>query len=515
MNLGGIELSQESEFSSDELMLVTFTLGQETFGLDIMNVQEVIRMPSLTRVPRAPVYVDGMTNLRGRVLPVIDARTKFGMEMAETGDSQRVIVIDAGGTAAGLNVDSVSEVLRVDKQYIEPAPASILNEMGKTHIRGVVRINDAQKLVMILDVASLFEQEIISGSSLQRIRSEVEDSGAVINEMQLVSFLVGTEEFGLDIGIVKEIIRPPDIVKFPNVPEYIKGIISLRDTLMPVVDLRTKLNVGTDEITERTRVVVVDITGSRIGLIVDRVFEVIRVPKVIIFSPPPMIHSDCDEKITGIIRMDDGKRIIMLIDPQNIINHQDLQEITSQNKSAKSEYDQSSLQNMEEEQLVVFTLAGEQFGVRIAQVQEITKLSQITKVPQTLKFVQGVVNLRGDVIPLIDLRKRFEIETHGYTDRTRIIVSDVTDKKVGIIVDEVLEVLRIPNNRLEVVPGLLNESQTGAYMEGIVNLGDRTIISLNLENVLAEEEWKLLNEIEAPLPRVKKTSSRLKKQPHN
>ncbi|MEN6350912.1 MAG: chemotaxis protein CheW, partial [Syntrophomonas sp.] len=92
-------MSTENTFSSDEVQLVTFTVGDESFGLNIMHVQEVIRMPSVTRVPQAPAYVDGMTNLRGHILPVVDTRTKFGMEKAELNASSRVIVVDIGGRA--------------------------------------------------------------------------------------------------------------------------------------------------------------------------------------------------------------------------------------------------------------------------------------------------------------------------------------------------------------------------------------------------------------------------------
>ncbi|HWP96949.1 MAG TPA: chemotaxis protein CheW, partial [Syntrophomonadaceae bacterium] len=127
-------MSIESAFSSDEVQLVTFIVGQESFGLDIMNVQEVIRMPAITSVPQAPGYVDGMTNLRGHILPVIDTRTKFGMERMELSESSRVIVVDIGGKAVGLNVDSVSEVLRVDSGNIENAPASLSENVDSSSI---------------------------------------------------------------------------------------------------------------------------------------------------------------------------------------------------------------------------------------------------------------------------------------------------------------------------------------------------------------------------------------------
>ncbi|HWP97296.1 MAG TPA: chemotaxis protein CheW, partial [Syntrophomonadaceae bacterium] len=432
-------MSLESAFSSGEVQLVTFTIGPEIFGLDIMNVQEVIRMPAITKVPQSPSFIEGMTNLRGHILPVIDTRTKFGMEKVEMNESSRVIVVDIGGKAVGLNVDSVSEVLRVDSGNIENAPASLSENVDSSSITGVVKLDGGKKLVMVLDSASLFGQEAVNKESFS-IKSKSENFEALLDEVQIVSFLVGKEEFGLEIDKVKEIIRFPEIVKVPNVPNYMKGIISLRDTLMPIVDLRTKLGTGLDEVTPSTRVVVVDVSGTFIGLTVDQVYEVIRIPKDAIFQPPQAVLSETGEKLTGIARLDDGKRIIMLMDPQNIINQRILDEINSGEAIVQVEPEDDVMDELDEKQLVVFKLAEEQYGVSIAQVQEITKMAQITKVPRSPKFVQGVVNLRGDVIPIIDMRKRFDMESKDYTDRTRIIVSEMNNQKIGLIVDEVLEV---------------------------------------------------------------------------
>ncbi|HWP98279.1 MAG TPA: chemotaxis protein CheW, partial [Syntrophomonadaceae bacterium] len=457
-------MSRKNVFSSAEMQMVTFNLGDESFGVDIMNVQEIIRMPSITRVPQAPVYVDGVTNLRGHILPVIDTRTKFSMEKAEMDGSSRVIVVDINGKTAGLNVDSVSEVLRVEGQSVEAAPASLASGVDSGSITGVVKINDGKKLVMILDVAYLCnieDQAVEEGQGALNTRSRtVDKDNGTVDEMQIVSFLVGEEEFGLEIEKVKEIIRFPEIVKVPNVPDYIKGIISLRDTLMPIVDLRTKLEAGSDEITDSTRVVVVDLNGTLVGLTVDRVYEVIRLPRETIFPPPQVIMSDTGEKITGIARLDGGKRIIMLMDLQDIITTQVMEELGKHETVTREEQEESSylLGEMDEEQMVVLRLGSEQYGVSINQVQEITKLTKITKVPRAPRYVEGVINLRGDVIPVLDLRKRFELESNEYNQSTRIIVSDIDKKKVGIIVDEVLEVLRVSQRYIEGAPEICQDN---------------------------------------------------------
>jgi len=511
-------MSVEGVFSSGEMQLVTFALGQEIFGIDIMNVQEIIRIPSITMVPQAAHYVQGVTNLRGQILPVIDTRTRFGMDKIASDVSNRVIVVDVNGKNVGLSVDSVSEVLRIEGDRIEPAPAAV-SGVDASSIAGVVKLSGEQKLAMILDVAKICSIEQGSAKSTSALAQKSQDfdnrkEAKKLEEVQLVSFQLGNEEFGLEIESVREIIRYPEIVKVPNVSPYIKGLISLRDTLMPIIDMRIKLNMGNEEVTNSTRVVVVDLGGILVGLIVDKVYEVTRVPKDTIFAPPQAIGSEAGERLKGIARLDGGKRIIMLMDLQDIISSEDLKQLDQKEDiNAFEEKEDNYVEEMDEEQMVVFRLAGEQFGVRITQVQEINRLSKITKVPRAPGYVEGVVNLRGDVIPVIDLRKRFELERKEYTEFTRIIVSDINKKKVGLIVDEVLEVLRVPCKLLEDTPDILQDKQVQNFMDGIANLEKRMIMMLNLENILLEKEWQKIAQISNPEPEpAKNNPPKLKKQ---
>jgi purine-binding chemotaxis protein CheW len=208
----------------------------------------------------------------------------------------------------------------------------------------------------------------------------------------------------------------------------------------------------------------------------------------------------------------------MLIDPADIMSVKELEDIgaVDNKNTAQIEEEITLVDNMDEEQMVVFKLAGEQYGIRITQVEEINRLSNITKVPRAPKFVEGVINRRGDVIPVIDLRKRFEIEYKEYNEFTRIIVSDINNKKIGIIVDEVLEVLRISKKLLEEAPDILQENQVQKFMDGIANLNDRMIMMLNLENILVEKEWQKLNSLGKEEEKAPKTQApKLKKQGRN
>ncbi|MDI6908138.1 MAG: chemotaxis protein CheW [Thermoanaerobacterales bacterium] len=148
-----------------------------------------------------------------------------------------------------------------------------------------------------------------------------------------------------------------------------------------------------------------------------------------------------------------------------------------------------------EEQVVVFQLAEQTYGVDIARVYEIIRMEAITRVPRAPQFVEGVINLRGRIIPVIDLRRRFGMPQNEQTRASRIIIVEMNGMTVGMVVDAVLEVLRLPAESIEPPPPVINGIDS-AYLRGIALWGERLIIMLDTEKVLVEAEQKELREAE-------------------
>jgi purine-binding chemotaxis protein CheW len=138
-------------------------------------------------------------------------------------------------------------------------------------------------------------------------------------------------------------------------------------------------------------------------------------------------------------------------------------------------------------QLVSFTLGREEFGIDILRVQEINKMSSVTRVPNAPSFIEGVINLRGKVIPIIDLRRRFGMARIDHDKNTRIIVVEIHNKTVGFIVDSVKEVLRVPQNVIDPPPPVV-AGISSDYIEGVGKLDDRLLVLLRLDRVLASTE---------------------------
>lgn len=131
------------------------------------------------------------------------------------------------------------------------------------------------------------------------------------------------------------------------------------------------------------------------------------------------------------------------------------------------------------------------YGVSIAAVLEIIRMEAVTSLPQTLDFIEGIIEIRGKVIPVMDLRRRFGLHSAEYTQSTRIIIVDMADTTMGIIVDSVTEVLQIPLESIEPAPAAVSGVDQ-AFIDGIALLEGRMIILLNLARVLYDEEKEIL-----------------------
>ena len=143
---------QENEL----LQLVTFAIGEEEFGIDILKVQEIIRTMAITKVPNSPPHVEGVINLRGKVIPVIDLRSRFLLESKPHDNQTRIIVVDLHRVVIGFVVDGVSEVLRIQSNTVEPPPP-VVSGIESEYIKGVGKLDN--RLLILLDLDKLIPIE--------------------------------------------------------------------------------------------------------------------------------------------------------------------------------------------------------------------------------------------------------------------------------------------------------------------------------------------------------------------
>jgi purine-binding chemotaxis protein CheW len=130
------------------LQLVSFQVGPEEFGVDILRVQEIIRQQDITHVPNLPGFVEGVINLRGKVIPVIGLRSCFGLEGHSADKNSRIVVVEVNGATLGFVVDAVSEVLRIPRNTVEPLPA--VGKLEREYITGIGKLD--ARMLLLLDV---------------------------------------------------------------------------------------------------------------------------------------------------------------------------------------------------------------------------------------------------------------------------------------------------------------------------------------------------------------------------
>ena len=465
---------QTAARSTDIRQYVTFEAGNEVFAVEMAPVQEIIRVPDVVRVPLSPPTLEGLSNLRGKVLPIVSLRRVLGFEDRASDDASRAVVIDLG-QPIGFVVDRVASVVGVDANKIEGVEG-IGGTVNTDLLSGLIKDINGHAMVMVLNFEKLISREFAQLAHLSKNRGSVTQGGvsaehasaqrASDDELHLVSFDVAGQEYAIAIEDVQEIVQVPEqIVQVPHAQPHVLGVMTLRNRLLPLVALRRMFALQEQDANDQSRIVVVSIAGASVGIVVDNVNEVLRVARRDVEVMPAMLARNGDmADITDICRIENGQRLVSIISTDNLFRHNAIKEalntVSDTNDSAGAS--QSSQQATDDdEQVVVFRLGAEEFGVPIESVQEIVRVPEsLTHVPKAPASVEGVINLRGSVLPVVDLRRRLGLPAVARNDRQRIVVFLIRGVRTGFIVDAVAEVLKVPRHAIEPAPQLSSEQST-------------------------------------------------------
>ena len=451
---------------SDTRQFVTFIVGTEVFAVDMAPVQEIIRVPDVVHVPMAPSTLDGLANLRGKVLPIFSLQRIFGLAETPHDDATRALVIDLG-QPLGFVVDRVVSVVGVESARIEGTGA-IEGAVNTELLSGIIKDVGGYPMIMVLDFARLIAREFAdmavavsrATASGGLTSADTSDDDIESDELQLVSFDVVGQEYAIAIEDVQEIVQIPDtIVQVPHSASHVLGIMTLRNRLLPLVSLRRMFALPTQDANEHSRIVVVSLGTSSVGIVTDSVKEVLRVSKADVDAMPGLLARDGDlSDISQICRLDGGKRLVSIISASNLFRHSAIKEaLTTVHEHSRTDVqdDDRGTGADDDEQMVVFRLGKEEFGMPIESVQEIVRVPEaLTQIPKSPAFVEGVINLRGAVLPVIDLRRRLGLPTIERSDRQRVMVFLIDGLRTGYIVDSVAEVLKIRKSDIEAAPQL-------------------------------------------------------------
>jgi purine-binding chemotaxis protein CheW len=499
--------------TNDACQFVIFHVANEMFAVPLSEVQEIIRMPDVVHVPMSPGALEGLANLRGTVLPVIRLRQIFGMENVEHDDATRVVILDQG-RPVGLVVDRVANVVSVESNRIEGV-GTISSTVDTDLMTGMIKDKDGKSMVMILDATKVVAKEFsLVGKAIRDSRGgphetehkDLAQTSDGSDESQLVSFEVAGQEYALPIEQVQEIVQIPEqITEVPNTPPHVMGVMTLRNRLLPLVSLRDMFGLPHQEVTDANKIVVVSL-GSKtdeisVGVVMDSVKEVLRVGRSLIDPMPALLIRDGNlGEFQSICRLDEGKRLVSILASEKMFNTGAIRAVLECGSEETEEManDSQSTRNGvidDEEQFVVFRLMNEEYGVPIDAVQEIVRVpDELTRVPKTPDFLEGVVNLRGVVLPVVDQRRRFGLPSMERSDRQRIMVYTIHGVKTGFIVDQVLEVMRIPASVIGPSPTLSDEQQRLIRRVANIEKLHRMILLLDTDQLLDTKELSAVTE---------------------
>jgi len=481
---------EKNTMEDKKIEMVVFRAGEEEFALRISNIKEIIRVPSMVKVPNAPQYICGLCSLRGELLPAIDLRKLFGIPEQEFNESSRIIVADIHGKKAGLVSDKVSEVINIDETAIKEPPDSIRRVDGGV-VSGILILNDGKRVVMVLDaerIVNVRNLEIDANQQSTSAKNITVSESKEDDEEQIVIFNIGTGEYAFNINCVKEIIRLPDVMKVPNTASYIEGLFSVRNQIVTAVNPGKLLGINCKQPDEHSRVIIINNGSFSYGVIVDKVSHVVRVQKKLFKENVRNANCSGTEFVKGIYNLNNGKRLVMILEPYKLASLEDIKGVLGfdhrKTVNDKSLYAVETDNNLE---YVVFKLGEEEYGIDINNVQEVNRISEIARFPGAPAFVAGMVDLRGDIIPVLNLRKLFDVNDSGSYNVSRLLVAERGNKKVGILIDSVSGVLRFSTAYLEEAPEAIKESGQNCYIDKIAKLNDgkRTVLILNLSSLLS------------------------------
>ncbi|HTZ71603.1 MAG TPA: chemotaxis protein CheW [Acetobacteraceae bacterium] len=454
-----------------------FSVAGEEFFLPCAEVAEIIRPRTLTRVPNAPATLLGVLNLRGTVLPVLSL----------------AMMLDLGAAAAG------ASIIVLDRA----APVGLLvDEVTALGSPGGARRADVHAVLARDFPAAARRGHVSRHATGAGPRGHAPASVTRQDEDVLLGFLLAGQEYALRLDEVAKVIAlPAETVLLPRAEAAMPGVVSLNGRLLPLVSLRALLGLPPDIAgSSRARVMVSDIGGASVGLLADAMTAVLRVPASNIDKVPPVLTRGRGEaEIASICRLEGGARLVAVLAPSRLFDSETRRRIaTATARETVGMQEREAGESRQQAKFLVFQLGPESYGLPIDAVEEVVRRpNELTRVPQAPGFVEGVMNLRGQVVPIIDQRRRFALPESEHGGGQRIIVVRMEGLRVGFVVDAVSEVRTIAVTALQAAPALACDGSATFDRVATSETGGNVILLVDAKALLDRAEREVLAALDA------------------
>ena len=479
--------------------LLVFQLAGEPFGLRLSVVAEIIRPPSLAHMPLVPPSLLGLANLRGIVMPVVSLRALLHLPDIAMDRWTRVIVV-RGDNPVGFVVDGIRGLLAVATDRLENDDTGI-DADGSVLLDGVIKGAEGESPIKLLSPSRLLHGQFVrlgtssTPAETQTLLAKSTPAGTPAKALiSLLSFYLGQQEYALPIDRVREIIPlPAHVSELPRPETAVLGVVTLRNRLLPLVSLRTLLGLPIgDQHGPRGKVVVMSIGEGTVGIVIDATREILRLdPDMIDPAPTLLTRGEGDAEITSICRLDGGRRLVALLSPDRLFRSELVQRIMDEQGASEPGL-QPEANAMADEQFIIFRLGNQDYGIPIAAVSEIARPPEhITRLPKSPAFIDGVMNLRGSVVPIVDLRRRFDLNGSEQLGSRRILMLAIGGVTAGFLVDNVSRIMKVPIDAIRPAPELSPEQMR--LISRLINL------EASGQLILLVDPAQLLDQVEADL----------------
>ncbi|SHF24696.1 Chemotaxis signal transduction protein [Marinitoga hydrogenitolerans DSM 16785] len=426
---------------------ISVILNKEKYAIPMINVQEVVKYENIVKVPGSDNYIIGVINLRNKTIPIMNLKDKLNLRKDISKDS-KIVILTKKGSNLGIIVDDTSEIIDVGEKDVE--------KINNNNFSTVIRKNE--HLYKVIEIDNLFEGDF-KDYTKEILDKHIKDEHEEL--IQILKFKLGNEIMAIPVENVQEIVKKPLIYSIPDMPNFVKGVMTLRGEIIQIIDLNAlfkKNNLNLKEL------IIIKINGIKFGLHVE---EVKNITSVEINAINKLPVTSKNSKVIGVINL--NSEIITLLDLEKIFDELGIEIekiVLDENEKGEETIDESKL-------FLIFKLIDEDYAIEIEKVREVTVLEN--------EKVKDVVNIRGEVIPLIDLNEKFNNKN---TNSKNIVIIKGKEKDFGLIVDEVEEITRINKSKIEKVPDeVISDTSTGEYLKNIINQDSNLIFIINAEKL--------------------------------
>ena len=312
--------------SNDECQFVTFHLGGEQLAFRVGETAEIIRVPPLVHMPLGPASVLGLMNLRGTVLPVVSLRRLLGFDGTASDDATRIVVI-SGAAPVGFAVDRIDGLATASVNAIERAERGS-GAIDSAVVEGVIKGSEGSQPIKLLAPQPLLKRDFSHLAKPRALSAPISTSGELVPSadtthselLSFVTFDLDGQEYGLPLGAIQEIIPLPiHVSELARAETAVRGVVTLRERLLPIVSLRALLGMAEDARADGRKVVVLSVGEALVGVVADRTREIVRVEAAAVDPAPALLTRGAGEaEITSICRLDGGKRLVAVLSPDHL-----------------------------------------------------------------------------------------------------------------------------------------------------------------------------------------------------